>query len=608
MKKVISFVLALSLLISFSACSEEQETFPEESFVPEVSKPEEITEEPEEKIYEYIPAKEIDFFELQNEINAERKAVIESEGVFEGFEEYLVEDPSAKGITTKEEIKELRREKPIKDTITAEEAKEDVDLFFRALKYGYGAYYYFGGDEAFDKAKEEVMSFIEEKKIIYSHDLGNKIRDSLDFVRDGHFGVYGNSPVNIDGGRFEFYYCENQEFSKDENGFYKETVDGEKWYFSGCENPDVSIEPYLNSEGWIVYAPVLFSREKPEKDEIKLTFGEERRTEKVFWKESKEFNPGGLDFNYIEENKMVFLSIRSFDRSNYDFGAFLKSAKEASDEEFLIFDIRSNEGGGGYEKEWISSFAGTTGEIKRIIGERKTGFSHEEMKDYGSERYVLEKHKGVFIENEIPVIVLVDDYCGSAGESMLLGLKTLENTLVIGSNSIGAQVCGNAKALWLPNSGIDFYIGTVLSFHNTLELVDGKGYKPDIWCNPLDSVETVLKMIENYELKEPESILKMEEKLNGVVIGVKILSFEWGGKIIESGRGGGAPEGEHILTVLANGEPYSDFTVKSGDESVCVAEKTFDGKIKVTVTGKGESLIVITDGINNAEFTWYAGE
>lgn len=606
MKKIISFVLALSLLMSFSACSNEPKNIPEEQqIVPEVSEPEEIPEEPEEKVYEYVPAKAIDYFELQEEINAERKATIETEGAFEGFKDYLVEDPSARGIITKEEIRELKTEKRIKETITAEEAKEDVDLFFRALKYGYGAYYYFGGNEAFDKAKEEVMSFIEEKKRISSYDLGNKIRDSLDFVRDGHFGVYGNSPVNVDGGRFEFYYCEGQEFSKDENGFYKETVNGEKWYFSGSENPDISIKPYLNSEGWIVYAPVLFSRGKSKKDEIKLTLGEETRTEEIFWKEAKEYNPGGLDFNYIEENEMAFLSIRSFGRQEYDFGPFLNSGKEASDEEFLIFDIRSNEGGGGYENEWIGFFSGTTGEIKRIHGERITGFSHETMRDYGNERYGLGKDEGVFIENEIPVIVLVDDYCGSAGESMLLGLKTLENALVIGSNSIGAQVCGSSKSLWFPNSGIDFYMGTNLGFHNTMELVDGKGYEPDVWCNPMDSVEPVLKMIENYGLREQETVSKMKENLNGVVLGVKIISFKWGKEVIESGRGGGTSGGEHIMTVLANGEPYSDFTVKSEDENVCVAEKTDDGKIKITVTGNGATWINVTDGANFGKFEFF---
>jgi len=38
-----------------------------------------------------------------------------------------------------------------------DEAREDVDFLFRVLKYGYGAYQFFGGDEAFLAAKRASL-------------------------------------------------------------------------------------------------------------------------------------------------------------------------------------------------------------------------------------------------------------------------------------------------------------------------------------------------------------------------------------------------------------------------------------------------------------------
>lgn len=68
--------------------------------------------------------------------------------------------------------------------ISVDEAVYDVDLFFRALKYGYGGYYYFGEDN-FKKAQEEVLSDISGNSRIYVFNLIQSLRNSLKFVRDG---------------------------------------------------------------------------------------------------------------------------------------------------------------------------------------------------------------------------------------------------------------------------------------------------------------------------------------------------------------------------------------------------------------------------------------
>lgn len=50
--------------------------------------------------------------------------------------------------------------------------------------------------------------------------------------------------------------------------------------------------------------------------------------------------------------------------------------------------------------------------------------------------------RGNWLPNDIPVIVLMDSRCGSSGESALTFAKTMDNVIVIGSNSAGYQLCG----------------------------------------------------------------------------------------------------------------------------------------------------------------------
>ncbi len=98
-------------------------------------------------------------------------------------------------------------------------------------------------------------------------------------------------------------------------------------------------------------------------------------------------------------------------------------------------------------------------------------------------------------ENDVPVIVLMDDLCGSAGESALNYIRTLDNVLVVGSNSSGYQLCGNAYGYCLPNSGIWACFGTGLQYNFKAENVDFKGYEPDVWCDPKTALQSVLNMM-----------------------------------------------------------------------------------------------------------------
>ena len=186
--------------------------------------------------------KYVDYKTAQAEFDAKRDAINNSDSKFDGFEQYLPNDPTAKGLLTQSEINALRQDggNGLR-TVTYEQAVADIDLYFRMLKYAYGAYYYFGGDEAFYEAKQNVLNAIKGKAAIRGEELGNILYQNLLFVRDAHFRVNFKSPTNELNVRYEYYYCMGQNYVKDEIGYYK-LIDGVKWYYAGCENEAVSME------------------------------------------------------------------------------------------------------------------------------------------------------------------------------------------------------------------------------------------------------------------------------------------------------------------------------------------------------------------------------
>ena len=92
------------------------------------------------------------FEKLLKDVNEKRRADMAREESFDGFEAYLQHHRGEVEITQAEidSLKNLNN--PGKAVLTRAEALEDVDLFFRALHYSYGAYYYFG-EETFQKAE-----------------------------------------------------------------------------------------------------------------------------------------------------------------------------------------------------------------------------------------------------------------------------------------------------------------------------------------------------------------------------------------------------------------------------------------------------------------------
>lgn len=130
------------------------------------------------------------FEKLLKDVNEKRRADMAREESFDGFEAYL-QHHCGEAEITQAEIDSLKNlNNPGKAVLTRVEALEDVDLFFRALHYSYGAYYYFG-EETFQKAEDAIRAELASYQTIKWDQLVSLIYSHLLFVRDGHFSIAG---------------------------------------------------------------------------------------------------------------------------------------------------------------------------------------------------------------------------------------------------------------------------------------------------------------------------------------------------------------------------------------------------------------------------------
>ena len=395
--------------------------------------------------------------------------------------------------------------------LSREQAASDVDLYFRALEGAYGAYYYFG-DAAFDEARAEVMGWLEGRTSVRADELSLKLAEALDFVRDAHFFVWSsNNRDEIF--RYEYFYCTGQSWARDDGGYYK-YVDGEKWYFDSFSDNRVRMEPALTRAGELCWAPVLFCRPADMSESavtLKNAAGE-TMSERLVWTESEAYSESTRvpDYNLLEENGIVYISERNFDLSYEELlNGFVDDAATVRDAELIIFDIRSNGGGANHFcREWVENFCGQSPQLTEVWSVRVSKLYNAAMARDGLQTesgtsgfyYHTDAITGRQLPNDIPIIVLVDDTCGSSGESMLNFLKAMDNVLVVGSNSAGFQLCGNVRGYSLPNSGVFFDFGTSLQFAFTTDNVDFVGYEPDVWCDPAYALEAALNLTLRYGL------------------------------------------------------------------------------------------------------------
>ena len=474
-----------------------------------------------------VTAKE-DFASLFSAINADREAKIKSSSSFAGFENYLVNDASTVSLLSDSEIKALITPGYPRQRVSQADALADVDLLFRALHNAYGAYYYFGEDQ-FDAAEAAVKAWVQKQETVNVVQLGQTINTALQFVQDAHFSIRpGQENVKQQKAWYSYIGTE-QSFFKDGSGYYR-MIDGEKWYIASLSNSVSEMSPVLRADGSLGYAPTLLCQGKAGSSDtvtLKNAAGA-ARTDKIIWKENESLFDDTWDrssacYRYLEENGILYLSIRSFDNrrfANTVLPEYAASGSKAKDCKLVIYDLRSNGGGDdAYARTWTKNFTGAGTVSPKVASANRgsklgsaAGFSWIPVGQFDGG-----VEQGKWLPNDIPVIVLMDSYCGSSGESALTFAKTMDNVIVIGSNSAGYQLCGNVYDYTLPRTGITACFGVSLHLYGSMDNVDYKGYAPDVWCNPKTMLPTVLNMIEYYGLADTQSINALRSDLTDLM-------------------------------------------------------------------------------------------
>lgn len=471
------------------------------------------------------------FEKLLEDVNEKRRADMASEVTFDGFENYLQHHRGEVEITQAEIDSLMDLNHPGKATLTRAEALEDVDLYFRALHYSYGAYYYFG-EENFQKAENTIRAKLSSCKTITRDQLISLMYSNLLFVRDGHFCIAGRYEPAYESSVQYLYYYSDRSFGKDANGYYL-LGESEKWYYTSCGNANAEMQPYLEKSGRVCYSLRQFcpATAAHTTDIITLTKGGETKTVSLTWSLSQSYLEDGSqvpDYHYLKSNGIALITIRRFDW-NYEetMDEFVRTGSDLKSAKLIIIDARSNSGGDeDFIKNWLKSYTGEEPEQKTIISNWGTAMFDrtQAYADLGEEFAAFrtgdkdyELFQGKLLENSTPILLLTDSMSGSAGESIVTYCRTLDNCLVIGGPTRGAQLVGNVRGWMLPNSAIGFQFGQALHFIYSMENVEGKGYAPDLWCNPKTSLQSVLNMVERYDLGSDEGVAALRAQLPNIL-------------------------------------------------------------------------------------------
>lgn len=407
---------------------------------------------------------------------------------------------------TSKEIKELMKEHKGKSTLTYKEAKYDIETFFNAIKYGYALYNYYG-ESKFEKAKNACLKAIKGKTKITKKELTNILYKNSMFMVDGHCGIERKINGFDTKNDYEYYYS-GIYFSKDEKGYYKK-YSGKKYYFESCNEKNASIERTLTSSGKIKYQLILNLPTSKVNKKSKVTLKTDSGAVKTLtasWKKEKDAVFDHSDNKYVRKGDIFYIDVNSF-FTNLDKQKFVASADKAKKSKAVIFDIRGN-GGGSFEAtvEWIKRFTGNVPAIPKFRLIKNTSFNPYEYLE--GEEMELQCSNLQVVDNSIPVYILIDDLTASAAEHSLCLLRSMKEVIVVGTNTVGAQASMERTTLYLPESGISFDMTTGASLEynyekNKLEIIDGKGYKPDVWCESKNALDYTYKFLkkQGYNIK-----------------------------------------------------------------------------------------------------------
>lgn len=491
-------------------------------------------------IYSYYQPKTetLDLTTLVDQLNSERKAEVEQPIKYNLMD---FEKESEGNTFTEEELEELFKG-GARRLVTKEEAIEDIDIFFKVLKEGYGGYIHFGGQERFEQAKQEMIAKVESvvEERITTVQFEQILREGIAFIEDSHFWI-NDKPLYFDE-QYCYYGSEIGDIEKDSKGYYI-LEQNKKAYID--EFFEAYIKPTINEAGKLVYGLFAIATEE-EKEELPTTIGLKRgmksNSQEIEWKlcqvRDSQLEAGCQYYSYTENSGIPVITCKAM-VNDYESIDFLEKGLTVRDKKVGILDLRGNGGGDMLEGfKWLYQVTGKTIYPKQIVvvyknqiqsysnkfsmkgavtsgsrGNGRTTLSNQEELYAAYQAYQkciveedqwqIQNHaqEEKWNENETLWFVLVNKNVGSAAEIVLRQMETMSNVIIVGTNSNGCLVTGGVLRdlpIYLPNSKNQIIYGTKLIIANDMEGYDERGTLPDIYIADENVLDAVVRCYQYY--------------------------------------------------------------------------------------------------------------
>lgn len=380
-----------------------------------------------------------------------------------------------------------------KSTLTVQEAKEDAEAFFQLLHDFYGGYGYFGGDEAFQPALEQVLSDLSGKTKVSSKSLQQSLENALaPLILDGHFAINGHFLCAAQ--RLNMYYVPDLYLDEDQ----AEAVD--PLYVKRTIGPDGALT-------WCFASLSSDGGDLPEKLG-EYTGLDWTMAEAVPGAGSTVYERRDVDGLTVLVNQ-VLSDVGTEGDSWYErmdqLNEFAGSGESYRGLPVFVIDLRGNIGGQpALARRWFEGFTGTTPapcQSTLIRWSPLNGYMEALGYSMPEEpgKLVIQKSQGTWVDNDSMIFCLTDYATASAGEWFVGDLHTMEHVVFVGSNTCGATLMTNNQTYYLPHSGLPVSFGTSLMLTpdgNQEEI----GFQPDLWVPPQDALEAVSRLCGYYGL------------------------------------------------------------------------------------------------------------